>query len=107
MKFHLPIFLLGVVLAAGAAAADRDEYNLKAATDDLAVFHKHARDGALARADVQSDVNFSPRFDAIDANRDGYVTASEMHAYIAQTYGIVASGSRAGSTGSSTGAGRR
>jgi hypothetical protein len=93
MNFRAPIFLMSLMLAAGAAASDRDAYNLRAATEDLAVFHSLAREGSLARADAQADLNFGPRFDQADSNRDGVVTASEMDRYIQQTYGIAAASS--------------
>lgn len=92
------LFVAGAVFAAGAAATEIDAYYLRAATEDLAVFHQLARDGALTRADVQADLNFGPRFEDADVNRDGVVTAEEMHAYVERAYGIAVSSS----TGSGT-----
>lgn len=87
------LILLPVLAAGSAAASDRDSYNLRAATEDLAVFHQLARDGVLEREAVLSDLNFGPRFDEADANRDGRVTIGEITAYIERTYGIAVSSS--------------
>ena len=91
MKYWTLTVLAAAVAASGAFAQDRDAYNLDAATADLAAFHKLARDGVLRREDARSDVNFAPRFDQADLDRDGVVTAAEMDKYIAQTYGVTSS----------------
>lgn len=98
MKYWTLTVLAAAVAASGAFAQDREAYNLKAATADLAVFHKHARDGVLKRADVQSDLDFGPRFDHADFDRDGVVTATEMDRYIRQTYDVSASSAGTGTT---------
>ena len=82
------MLLVAAAMAASAIAQDRDAYNLNAATADLAVFHQLARDGALKREDARSDLNFGPRFEQADFDRDGVVTAAEMDRYIRQTYGV-------------------
>jgi hypothetical protein len=91
MKYWTLTVLAAAVAASGAFAQDRDAYNLDAATADLAAFHKLARDGVLKREDARSDVNFAPRFDQADLDRDGVVTAAEMDKYIAQAYGVTSS----------------
>jgi len=88
MKYWTLTVLATAIAASGALAQDREAYNLKAATADLAVFHKHARDGVLKREDVRSDLDFGPRFDQVDFDRDGVVTAAEMDRYIRQTYDV-------------------
>lgn len=87
---HVVVALAGAILAAAAFADDKDTYELNRATEDLSVFHRLARDGALYREDVQAGVDFAPRFDAADANRDGKVTAEEMDQYVERTYGVKA-----------------
>jgi hypothetical protein len=82
------VLLAGAVLATAAVADDKDAYNLRRATDDLSVFHRLARDGALHREDIEAGIDFAPRFDAADANRDGKVTAEEMDQYVTRTYGV-------------------
>lgn len=91
MKIVRFTLLAAAFLASGAIAQDREAYNLRAATEDLAAFHQFARDGVLKREDVQADLNFGPRFDQADFDRDGVVTAAEMYRYVQQTYGIAAS----------------
>ena len=80
--------LAAAVVASGALAQHKEDYNLNAATADLAVFHKLARDGVLKREDAQSDLNFGARFGEADLDRDGVVTAAEMDRYVRQTYGL-------------------
>ena len=87
---HVILLLAGIALAPAAFADDKDTYELNRATEDLAVFQRLARDGALHREDVQAGVDFAPRFDAADANRDGKVTAEEMDRYVERTYGVKA-----------------
>ena len=88
MKLWTVTVLAAAVVASGALAQHKEDYNLGAATADLAVFHKLARDGVLKRDDVQSDLNFGPRFGEADFDRDGVVTAAEMDRYIRQTYDL-------------------
>jgi hypothetical protein len=88
MKLWTVTMLAAAVVASGALAQHKEEYNLGAATADLAVFHKLARDGVLKREDAQSDLNFGARFGEADFDRDGAVTAAEMDRYIRQTYGL-------------------
>jgi hypothetical protein len=98
MKCWTVTMLAAAIAASGALAQDREAYNLKAATADLAVFHKHARDGVLKREDVRSDLDFGPRFDQADFDRDGVVTATEMDRYIRQTYDVSPSSAGTGTT---------
>jgi hypothetical protein len=92
------IALAAAVVASGAIAQNKEAYSLNAATEDLAVFHRLARDGALKREDVRSDVDFGARFDQVDLDRDGVVTAAEMDRYIAATYGIFSASAGASKT---------
>jgi Ca2+-binding EF-hand superfamily protein len=95
MRHWTSILLAAALSAAGANAQDRETYNLNAATADLAVFHRLARDGVLRREDARSEVGFASRFDDADRDRDGVVTAAEMRSYVEQAYGVVASGAGA------------
>lgn len=88
MKLWTVTLLAAAVVASGAIAQQKEEYNLNAATADLAVFHKLARDGVLKREDAQSDLNFGPRFAEADFDGNGVVTTAEMDKYIRQTYGV-------------------
>jgi hypothetical protein len=95
MKRSIFTTLLAAVFVAGGAMAqdDREAYNLRGATADMAVFHQHARDGVMRREDVQGNVSFAPRFADADSDQDGVVTAAEMGRYIQRTYGITSSAS--------------
>jgi hypothetical protein len=77
-------------MAVGARADDRSDYNRRAAARDLALFHSLDRnaDGAVTRLEAQGDVNFLPRFDAMEVDMDGIVTAAELHRYLEQQYGV-------------------
>jgi hypothetical protein len=96
MKLWTVTVLAAAVVASGAIAQNKEAYNLKAATEDLAVFHRLARDGALQREDARSDLNFGARFDQADLDRDGMVTAAEMDRYIKETYGVSSASAGAG-----------
>ena len=93
--------LAAAIVASGAIAQNKESYNLEAATEDLAVFHRLARDGALRREDARSDLNFGARFDEADYDRDGVVTAVEMDKYIARTYGVSSASAGADKTADS------
>lgn len=89
MKHAICAVALATV-AAAAAADDRAEYYRRAATADLAAFRALDldRDGRLGREEARGDLNLGPRFDDIDINRDGVITAEEMERYIVQTYRV-------------------
>ena len=80
-------FALAVVLLAPGAAfcADaRTEYYQRAAERDTAMFGALDRDNdrSVTRLEAHGDLNFGPRFDDMDTNRDGTVTADELRRYI-------------------------
>jgi Ca2+-binding EF-hand superfamily protein len=85
-------FLLAGLLCAAAAGAagDREEFQQRAARDDTSAFREldRNRDGRLTHDEVRPDLNFGPRFDDVDINRDGYIDAGEMRRYLEQTYGV-------------------
>jgi hypothetical protein len=74
-----------------ALADDRETYNRRAAEADLAAFRVYDlnRDGLLTREEVLADLNFGPRFNDIDIDRDGVITMAELRRYLEQTYGVV------------------
>lgn len=82
------VLLLACAMSAGAD--DRSEYNRRAAARDLSLFHSLDRnaDGAVTRLEAQGDINFLPRFDDMEVNMDGVVTAAELHRYLEQQYGV-------------------
>ena len=83
-------FVLTAACIAGATADDRAEYDQRAAARYTMLFQSLDRDadGVVTRAEVQGDLNFSPRFADMDINRDGVVTTAELQRFIAQEHGV-------------------
>jgi len=92
MKTLLPFAIAATLLlpAASFAADARTEYYQRNANADLAKFR--ALDvnnkNAITREETRGDVDFTPRFDDIDVNRDGVVTLEELLAYVERQYGV-------------------
>lgn len=86
------VLVLAMACAGGAAADDREDYNRRAATRDVALFHALDRDadGAVTRLEAQGDVNFLPRFDDMETDMNGAVTMAELRRYIEKQYGTAA-----------------
>ena len=82
-------FVLLAACVSGAAANDKLEYDRRAAARDTMLFQSLDRnaDGTVTRLESHGDLNFGPRFDAMDINRDGVVTTAELQRYIEQQYG--------------------
>jgi hypothetical protein len=76
--------------ASGAKADERGDYNRRAAARDLSLFHELDRngDGAVTRLEARGDVNFLPRFNDMEVDMDGVVTAAELDRYLEQHYGV-------------------
>lgn len=73
-----------------AAAGEREEYLLRGAQRDLAMFRELDldRDARLSRAEVQGMVSLQGRFGDIDIDRDGVITLGEMERYLRLTYEV-------------------
>jgi hypothetical protein len=73
-----------------AAAGEREEYLLRGAQRDLAMFRELDldRDARLSRAEVQGMVSFQSRCGDIDIDRDGVITLGEMERYLRLTYEV-------------------
>ena len=92
MKNLLPLAIAAALLlpAASFAADERAEYYQRNANADFAKFraldvnHRNA----ITRDETRGDVDFTPRFDDMDVNRDGVVTLDELLAYIDRHYGV-------------------
>ena len=85
--------LTSILLAGTVNAADADpqaQYERRAAERYVGLFSSLDldRDAAVSRAEAKGDLNFAPRFDDMDINRDGFVTAAELQRFIALEYGI-------------------
>jgi Ca2+-binding EF-hand superfamily protein len=75
----------------GAASADdKADYDRRAAQRYTALFQSLDRngDGAVSRVEAQGDLNFLPRFDDMDINRDGMVSAEELRRFIESQFGV-------------------
>ena len=85
----LAIMLLAVSFS-GVAASDKLEYDRRAAERDTMLFQALDRDadGSVTRLEAHGNLNFGPRFDDMDINRDGVVTTAELQRYIEQQYGV-------------------
>ncbi|MDQ2917230.1 MAG: EF-hand domain-containing protein [Pseudomonadota bacterium] len=91
MKCTCYAFALALLTLSTAAGADaRSDYYQRAATRDMASFHAFDsnHDNTVTRTDIGGDVDFGPRFNDMDINRDGIVTLEEMQRYIQQQYGV-------------------
>ena len=84
------VLVLLLACAMSAGADDKSDYNRRAAARDLSLFHSLDRnaDGAVTRLEAHGDVNFLPRFDNMEINMDGVVTAAELQRYLEQQYGV-------------------
>ncbi|MGQ0749805.1 MAG: EF-hand domain-containing protein [Betaproteobacteria bacterium] len=91
---HTAAVALLLLVSAAATADDRAAYNKLAAAHDTALFHSLDRnaDGVVTRAESHGDLDFGPRFDDMDINRDGNVTRQEFRRYIEQRYGVASKG---------------
>ena len=77
--------------AVNAAAADaKAEYDRRNAERYVATFKSLDldMDRAVSRTEASGDVNFRPRFEDIDINRDGFVTAVELQRFIELEHGV-------------------
>jgi hypothetical protein len=79
-----------LALATAAAADERSAYYQRRAETDLASFKALDVDnkGFVTRDEIRGDLNFGPRFNDMDINRDNVVTQAELDRYIRLTYGI-------------------
>jgi hypothetical protein len=82
--------VLAVAGIANVCADDKADYNRRAATRLMELFQSLDRnsDRAVSREETQGDLNFGPRFDDMDVNRDGFVTLAELQLYVEQQHGV-------------------
>lgn len=82
--------LLYAIVASGAVAGDREDYNLRAAQRDAAMFREFDanHDQKLSRIEVQGLLTMEERFDDFDIDRNGEITVEEMSRYLEQTYEV-------------------
>jgi Ca2+-binding EF-hand superfamily protein len=93
---RLLVTALLLVATTCVVAQDKMEYDRRNVTRYLDLFQMLDRDndGAVSWSETQGDVNFMPRFDDIDIDRDGRVTMNELYRYLGQTHGMSAAEQR-------------
>ena len=86
------VLVLTTLCVASAAADDRSEYHQRAAARYFALFQSLDRDGdkTVTKAEAAGDLNFAPRFDDMDINRDRIVTVVELQRFIEREHGAEA-----------------
>lgn len=89
MGLRLAAFVLLTVCVAGAGADDKSEYDRRAAASYMALFQSLDRNGdkVVTKLESHGDLNFGPRFDDMDINRDGVVTLAELQHFIEREHG--------------------
>jgi len=82
--------VLVLAVCTGSSAQDKDEYQRRSVARFIDLFQSLDRDidGAVTRSEALGDLNFSPRFDDMDINRDGIVTKGELHRYLELRHGM-------------------
>ena len=77
-------------VSAAAWSDERSEYNRRAAERVIALFKSLDRnaDGSVTRDEARGDVNFVPRFDDMDINRDNIVTSEELKRFVELQFGV-------------------
>jgi hypothetical protein len=86
------VFAWSTLCIAGAAADDRSEYNRRAAARYVTFFQAldRDRDKTVTKTEAHGDLNFGPRFDDMDINRDRIVTVEELQRFIEREHGAEA-----------------
>lgn len=82
--------LAGALAAASAWATDRAEYNRRVAERYVALFQTLDRDasGFVSRTEASGDLQFMPRFDDMDIDRDEKVTLQELARFVERETGV-------------------
>ena len=90
--FALALVMLAPATAFGADA--RTEDYQRAAERDATTFRALDRneDRTVTRLEAHGDLDFGPRFDDMDINRDGFVTLEELQRYVERQYGVRSAG---------------
>jgi hypothetical protein len=88
---HFSVLLLLAAHITDAGADDKAAYDRRAATRDMNLFQSLDRnnDQAVTKLESHGDLDFGPRFDDMDINRDGIVTRAELLRYVEREHGAV------------------
>ena len=84
--------LLFTTCAWSTSSEDKLAYDRQSAARYMALFKSLDRnaDRVVTQSEAHGDVNFSPRFDDMDIDRDGVVTVPELQRFIEQRHGVQA-----------------
>ena len=92
MKSRFFAVLLGACVFGGvtAHADERADYNRRAAERFSTLFLSLDRDGDanVTRAEARGDLNFGPRFDDMDIDRNGIVSRAELQRFVALQFEV-------------------
>ena len=90
MDWKTVVLVLSAVVASGAIAGDREDYNLRAAQRDAAMFLEFDanHDEKLSRIEVQGLLTMQERFDDVNIDRNDEITLQEMSRYLKQNYAV-------------------
>jgi Ca2+-binding EF-hand superfamily protein len=85
------VALVMLACAAAASADDKANYNKRAAERFVSLFQSLDRngDGAVTRDEAKGDLTFVPRFDDMDIDRNGIVSAEELRRFIEAQFGVM------------------
>ena len=98
---HNAALILLLLSVTATAADDKSLFNARGAAHDSALFQSLDRnaDGVVSREESLGDLDFGPRFDDADINRDDNVTRQEFERYIEQRYGVGSTAQKQDSAG--------
>ena len=92
MRSNLSAVLLGaaVLMASAAHADERADYNRRAAERYDTLFKSLDRDadGTVTRVEAHGDLNFGPRFEDMDIDRNGIVSRAELQRFVTLKFGV-------------------
>jgi hypothetical protein len=85
---QVSVLLLLIACAAGTRAQDKAEYDRRGAARYMSLFQSLDRNGdqQVSKLESAGTLDFGPRFDDMDINRDGIVTRAEMQRYVESEY---------------------
>ena len=85
---QISVLLLLLTCVAGTRAQDKAEYDRRGAARYTSLFQSLDRnsDQAVTKLESAGDLDFGPRFDDMDINRDGIVTRAELQRYVESEY---------------------